>query len=146
MESKDPISKRYVYEPGLEDGMTNDYLAELEKLGYRKDEDVSLPKEIAEKDPPEFQTESKPTGEEKELDIPGGWVLLHGDTANGDGRCIVRESNILEVSSATYNMNKAFVLIKRSESEEAMWISVKESFEEVVEKIANAWRENYVNS
>lgn len=144
MESRDPKTNRIVYEPGLEDGITNDYLAEMEKLGYRT-ESIRVPEPTKRYD---IITEAEPE-EKEELDLPGGWVLVHADagTDGGDGgRCLVRECNILEVSSATHDPEKAFILIKRNENEDASWISVKESFEEVVEKINNAWRENYVGS
>ena len=145
MESRDPKTNRIVYEPGLEDGITNDYLAEMEKLGYRT-ESVKIPEPNKLFD---TITEAEPEEEEEELDLPGGWILLHGDTGTSKayrGRFIIRECNILEVSSTAHDPNKAFILIKRDEKEGPAWVSVKESFEEVVEKINNAWRENYVNS
>lgn len=142
MESRDPISKRYVYEPGLEDGATGDYIAELERLGYRTNS-VGVPEPTK-----TFDIITEPKAKEKEeLDLPGGWVLLHGNDESGGGKFIVRECNILEVSSGMVsNPDATFVLIKRGGNEEATWVCVFESFKEVVEKIENAWRENYVNS
>lgn len=145
MESRDPKTNRIVYEPGLEDGITNDYLAEMEKLGYRT-ESIGIPEPAKQYD---IITEAEPEEKEEELDLPGGWVLLHGDTGTSEvycGRFIIRECNILEVSSARRDHGRVFVLVKRNENEEASWIFVEESFEEVVEKINNAWRENYVSS
>lgn len=146
MESRDPKTNRIVYEPGLEDGITNDYLAEMEKLGYRT-ESIGVPEPAKQYD---IITEAEPEEkEEEELDLPGGWVLVHADAGtdgSDGGRCLVRECNILEVSSATHDPDKAFILVKSDGNEGAAWISVKESFKEVVEKINNAWRENYVSS
>lgn len=137
MESRDPKTNRIVYEPGLEDGITNDYLAEMEKLGYRTDS-VKIPEPAKQYDTiTEFEPE-----EEEELDLPGGWVLVHADTGtdgSDGGRCLFRECNILEVSSSTHDPNKAFILVKHDENEGPAWISVKESFEEVVKKIKDAW-------
>ena len=140
MESRDPKTNRIVYEPGLEDGITNDYLAEMEKLGYRT-ESVKIPEPAKQYD---IITEPEPE-EEEELDLPGGWVLLHGDTGTSEvytGRFIIRECNILEVSSARRDPGRAFILVKRNENEEASWIFVEESFEEVVKKIKDALRGN----
>lgn len=143
MESRDPKTNRIVYEPGLEDGITSDYLAEMEKLGYRT-ESIGVPEPAKRYD---IITEAEPEEKEEELDLPGGWVLLHGNDESGGGKFIVRECNVLEVSSGTMgDPDATFVLIKRSDTEEPFWTSVKESFEEVIEKINNAWRENYVNS
>ncbi len=143
MESRDPKTNRIVYEPGLEDGITSDYLAEMEKLGYRTDS-VIIPEPTKKFD---IITEAEAEEKEEELDPPGGWILLHGNDESGGGKFIARECNVLEVSSGTMgNPDATFVLIKRSDTEEPFWISVKESFKEVVEKIENAWRENYVNS
>lgn len=140
MESRDPKTNRIVYEPGLEDGITNDYLAEMEKLGYRT-ESIGVPEPAKRYD---IITEAEPEEKEEELDLPGGWVLVHAD-AGADGcdgaRCLVRECNILEVSSSTHDPNKAFILVKSDEKEGPAWISVKESFEEVVKRIKNAWGE-----
>ena len=143
MESRDPKTKKYVYEPGLEDGITSDYLAEMEKLGYRADS-VKIPEPTKKCD---IITEPEAEEKEEELNPPGGWILLHGNDESGGGKFIVRECNVLEVSSGTMsNPNTTFVLIKRCDSEEATWVCVFETFKEVVEKIENAWRENYVNS
>ena len=144
MESRDPKTNRIVYEPGLEDGITNDYLAEMEKLGYRT-ESIGVPEPAKRYD---IITEAEPE-EEEELDLPGGWVLVHtvDETDGSDGgRYLVRECNILEVSSSTDDPNKAFIHVKSDGNEGPAWISVKESFKEVVEKINNAWREDYVGS
>lgn len=137
MESRDLKTNRIVYEPGLEDGITSDYLAEMEKLGYRT-ESAKMPEPNKLFD---TITEAEPE-EEEELDLPGGWILVHADAGadGGDGgRCLFRECNILEVSSSTHDLNKAFILVKSDGNEGPTWISVKESFEEVVKKIKDAW-------
>ena len=135
MESKDPISKRYVYEPGLEDGMTNDYLAELEKLGYRT-EDVNV--KMPECKTPEIQTEFEPE-EKEEVEVPEGWVLLHPTVREHEVRSkiVIRENYIYEVTESTLGDGRVFLLIG-TPKREPEWLEVDETFDEVVRKIGNA--------
>lgn len=135
MESRDPISKRYVYEPGLEDGATSDYLAELERLGYRKADDATVPNPEAKQ--PEFITELKLEEQKEEVAAPPGWVILH-DAANINySRLMIREHDILKVSESLEKNGQTYILV-RVEGEGSDWYKVKESFDEIIQKIKEA--------
>lgn len=134
MESRDPISKRYVYEPGLEDGATGDYIAELERLGYRQADKASVPNPEAKQ--PEIITELK---EEEEVAAPPGWLILHDAASINCSRLMIREQDIMRVSEDLSEGGQTYIMVRfAGEASDWDWYKVKESFDEIIQKIKEA--------
>ena len=135
MESRDPISKRYVYEPGLEDGATGDYIAELERLGYRKGDDATIPNPEAKQ--PEFITELKLEEQKEEITAPPGCIILHDAVDPNCSRLMIRERDILRVSESLGENGQVYIFV-HGDGESSDWYKIKESFDEIMQKIKEA--------
>lgn len=137
MESRDPISKRYVYEPGLEDGATGDYIAELERLGYRKGDDVTIPNPEAKQ--PEIIMEPKSQELKEEVAAPPGWLILHDAASINCSRLMIREQDIMRVSEDLGEDGQTYIMVRfAGEASDWDWYKVKESFDEIIQKIKEA--------